>query len=846
MDEYGKPTGTITNVRRSGGLGMLADALRGLDDVAQRNVVSGFISDLLGVPSIATTADRASYGEPLTKGAGWTTQMLPETADTALAVGPTAIGVVRRGARGAKRALREPEPARAFADGGSVFALGSMFDEDEPVQMSKGGAVAKAINHLFGKQSKDVVEQVADEVVARDAAVGKEWRREPQKKKNPTSVNEAKISKAEWERQQSLKHKFKDVPSYPEPPVIGIEDLARKYGSITLLPGDTSVTGGRLMQAGDTKIRGGAHIYGGPRWADESAALGRDGAWMSRYGAAAPFQNKVVRAAEETGDPRVAGLYATMGNDAHGFALHTTDAILKALRAAESSPSARAAFDARMRSLADPKGNVLFPDFPGLDSVLLRRTLEANSDMRKAFVSTMSTPKYSAGLGVDGQAIRHAITEPELRDAGVGQMGFRAVSLDPAVRTLTPLTSQIHTTYDTVIPGSVAGRMRVQLPWEFYQPDVARQIYGNPKQAKHAWGTAKMGDFHQPITSEVVDSIGAIEEAVKARRGFAGGGIVRGALSRLAGRGERVAAHVDPKGTTIDDWAWRSLPEVDEKLGLNEIPDYIQKGYGQFMAQQAGRAASGSLGPRDLLKAYGITRSSVNRGGLSYDTATKTGMALPRTSDPVRPEGAFSEWLLSPAGQRYLNAAERGSIDERAIADMEDRFSPFGMSSVLGDDLRYAVTDLVPRAPELSSRVSGPLADWREYAQSLRGIGPAKSGFIASLVGRGDIPTFDARQIKLHTGAGGKDASKYTRRSNELGRGGDDAVDRLASRQSALGLDIDPALAPHYQHLAHHAVWDRVAREKTTHDDLVRAMRAAGVGGGAIGVGAMLDEESMQ
>jgi hypothetical protein len=41
---------------------------------------------------------------------------------------------------------------------------------------------------------------------------------------------------------------------------------------------------------------------------------------------------------------------------------------------------------------------------------------------------------------------------------------------------------------------------------------------------------------------------------------------------------------------------------------------------------------------------------------------------------------------------------------------------------------------------------------WREWAQSLRGIGPAKSGFVASLLGRGDQPTLDARQILLQTG----------------------------------------------------------------------------------------------
>ncbi|NDC92024.1 MAG: hypothetical protein EB089_09300 [Acidimicrobiia bacterium] len=63
------------------------------------------------------------------------------------------------------------------------------------------------------------------------------------------------------------------------------------------------------------------------------------------------------------------------------------------------------------------------------------------------------------------------------------------------------------------------------------------------------------------------------------------------------------------------------------------------------------------------------------------------------------------------------------------------------------------------------------------------------------------------------------------------GLGAREAVDRLTARQSALGLDIDPTLDPYYQHLAHHAVWDKVANEKTTHDDLMRALRGYKAGG---------------
>ena len=63
------------------------------------------------------------------------------------------------------------------------------------------------------------------------------------------------------------------------------------------------------------------------------------------------------------------------------------------------------------------------------------------------------------------------------------------------------------------------------------------------------------------------------------------------------------------------------------------------------------------------------------------------------------------------------------------------------------------------------------------------------------------------------------------------GQGAREAVDRLAARQSALEMGIDPSLAQHYQHLGHHAVWDELGGNKTTHEDIIRAMEGYADGG---------------
>jgi hypothetical protein len=285
----------------------------------------------------------------------------------------------------------------------------------------------------------------------------------------------------------------------------------------------------------------------------------------------------------------------------------------------------------------------------------------------------------------------------------------------------------------------------------------------------------------------------------------------------------------DPKTTKIEDWKWRALEPIKAQLAMREIPDYIQKGFGGFMNEQAGRAQRGEMTPRDLIKAYTIAQSSIGRGGLSHATATKMGMKLPNTGGEVRPEGAFSEWLGSPQGQRYLDLAEQGKIDPAAIADLQYKFAPFGKQNDQATKMAEAARTMPGMSAQLNAALTGTPDEYRDFAEQMKGIAGAKSGFIGSLLGRGDLPTLDARQLNLHTEGAPVGINSIMNRGK--GKGAREAVDRLAARQQAMGLGIDPALAAHYQHLAHHAVWDKTAGAQTTHEDLIRAMRGYAKGG---------------
>ena len=294
---------------------------------------------------------------------------------------------------------------------------------------------------------------------------------------------------------------------------------------------------------------------------------------------------------------------------------------------------------------------------------------------------------------------------------------------------------------------------------------------------------------------------------------------------------DMVSRYQDPPSKKMEGFDWRPLRDVQDDLGgLPEIPSHVER-FGAFMDETARRAAKGGLTPRDLIKAYAITRSSIQRRAQTADKVRSAGLNLnPSVTGMIRPEGAMGEWLHTPMGQRYLDQAERGKVDEEAVADAQKVMKPFGLNAE-SDALPWAVQNLGPRHKEVSDMVARALKnqstpeEWRNFSKDMRGIGTAKAGFVASMLGRGDQPTLDARQVILQTGKPTSEAKK------PMARAGFEAVDRLAARQSALNPKMDPGLEPFRQHLTHHAIWDKAGNEETTHDDVMNAMRNAKDGG---------------
>jgi hypothetical protein len=287
---------------------------------------------------------------------------------------------------------------------------------------------------------------------------------------------------------------------------------------------------------------------------------------------------------------------------------------------------------------------------------------------------------------------------------------------------------------------------------------------------------------------------------------------------------------------------WTPLEDVSNKLGdLTKISGSAAN-FGDFMNAMAHKASTQGLAPRDLIKAYLMTVSSQGRQAVNPKTVTKNWPDYPGpTHEKIRPEGAMGEWLKSPMGQRYLNAAEQGKIDPAAVQHAMQSFNGFGfVPSHEGTALPWAAQSLVPHTKMVSDMIAASLKgrhsadDWRHWVKkNVKNVGFAKAGFFASMLGRGDQPVPDARQLTLNTPNTSKEAMRNigvgTSKPANLREG--EALQRIADRQRALSLETPKELAPHYQSLAHHTIWDASAGTDTTHQDVINAMQHAATGG---------------
>jgi hypothetical protein len=357
---------------------------------------------------------------------------------------------------------------------------------------------------------------------------------------------------------------------------------------------------------------------------------------------------------------------------------------------------------------------------------------------------------------------------------------------------------------------------------------------------------------------------------------------VRGGAAQtreLLRRNEAISAELERRGVRSEDAQLQralqrrgqAMPDAEARSGAAETLDQLKRSQfiptkvaaevvggfpeylrpvAQFITDQRQKLANGQITRRDVMKAYAMTIASQGSGARAVEViannVAKDGVRFRPSKDfttadkkgraAIRPEEAAAYWLGTDAGQKALDNFEAGRFSPDDWKELvairkaygDDRFNNLGAFNP--DNIR--TMDRVLADLNASRADTGKVMD---AVQQLRGIKTGKKGFIAHLLGIGDVPTIDAVEINFWL-TGKADIGKLNTRKATLARSVKESISdrrvsqemfrRIDQRINALrdevpgGADISPEV---WSHVMHHWLWDKSKGIETTHEGMYRA-----------------------
>lgn len=389
----------------------------------------------------------------------------------------------------------------------------SMMMDVEEAQMAGGGAAPKLLRLLRAPaKTKEEIRAVAERVAPQ--MTGEFVRGE----KGTQSV--AGKTQKQVAREKEIQHEIRPTKETKTPEKIDYEKL--KDQVVIGIPGDPTITGQEVVSVAGQPLQVPSPQHGGPLY-----GLHHDDAhfWASQLGAARRVQNLAKEAGEQYGQP-VLGQYIMMGPESINYAQHFADANLQAIDLTKMRKSDIEGFNKLMRKGSEASGPR--PTWPGIENpeeAYLQMSLDP--ELRKHFNALMQMPtvteRFNLPSGID---VRHAVTEPELRNLETGVTGFSVGQMRPDIPS-TELKLSEHPTYSHDIPGHFLGQSQYPIPYEIMFPDTLKAIRENPKQAAHEFGSLKMIGPRQTIDQQMIDEIRQYEEMMKSLTGKKKGGQVK-------------------------------------------------------------------------------------------------------------------------------------------------------------------------------------------------------------------------------------------------------------------------------------------------------------------------------
>jgi hypothetical protein len=346
-------------------------------------------------------------------------------------------------------------------------------------------------------------------------------------------------TRAQFEREKGLQHDIRDVPGLTLKPS-NYNEAAHQNKVKIGIAGDQTPTGKDVYAIAGNPLSSPSRQYGGALY-PAAHPLG----WASEKEAAQGVQNLVNTAAKQYGDVDVLGEFMKMGPEANNYAMHNADAIIKSINPAQ------------IKQLDDLNRMIRakFPDFAGIENQAeILKQAEQNPELRKFLDYLVITKKHAETYGLpSGADMRHALSEPDLRNLEIGASGKSVIEMVPGGK-ISPSSRKTTTTYSHDIPGEYLGGTKYARPYqlEFADSylalqnkigtvqDLAKQaVLENPnldpqaaiqyakKYANQGFGGFRLAQPRQIMDQQYMDETGKYEDYMKQLLGFKEGGAIQ-------------------------------------------------------------------------------------------------------------------------------------------------------------------------------------------------------------------------------------------------------------------------------------------------------------------------------
>ena len=276
----------------------------------------------------------------------------------------------------------------------------------------------------------------------------------------------------------------------------------------TVIPlyGDRSIAGKKITDINGMPVD--VPLFGGPRYAEMNKALGSKAGWASEAAPIGALQSKIRSGLEKGRD--VYGVYVPMSPRAADQTTMMTDALLQQVAQGDIKAADRSTFNDLIRQY--------LPDFTGVEDPkgAAEQLLGAQQYNRKNFTEAMDQAAFLKAGFPDVSATRIALTEPELRHAPAGSLGYSVVKFGPeSLKKLDP--TLVHPTYSTQMAGTPMGGFERSVPFDMIFNDLVEGRRAAQQPAGKDLRALELSKPSQKVTPEQIDLLMRYLEATRGK-----------------------------------------------------------------------------------------------------------------------------------------------------------------------------------------------------------------------------------------------------------------------------------------------------------------------------------------